>query len=169
MKRLAYLIVVCAVAACGGKSGTSSSGSGTGPEAPAGKRFAWEASLTTGATFTLVPDEGFDDAGTGEVIVKVTNVEDKGAERVYSLDWGDHSGPGQIVVRGEQVLIGGAAAADMQEPWDMPGGILCYAEDFSNPDGCEDVCDASLCLAEGSGIVAVSGLYAPDYLPYTAK
>lgn len=168
MKRFVFLIVVCVAAACGGKSSTSS---GTGPEGPAAKRLPWEASLTTGATFAFELEEGFDaEDGADELVVKVTNVEDKGTERVYSLDWGDHGGPSKIVVRGELVLVGDAEAAQMEEPMEMPGGgILCYAEDFSNPDGCQDVCEASLCLAEGRGIVAVSGLYAPGYLPYTAK
>lgn len=162
-----FAILAIALAACG----KSASGSGTGPTAPSGDRLPWEASLTTGASFTLALDmeEGGEDGGPAEITIKVSNVEDKGSERVYSLDWGDHGGPSKIVARGKDVLVGDAELAAMQEPWEMPGGIMCYAEDFSNPDGCEDVCDASLCLAEGSGIVSASGLYTPGYMPYVAK
>lgn len=169
MRTFAILVFALA-AACGGKS--SSSGGGTGPTAPAGDRLPWEASLTTGATFTLAVESEGDDAGEEypDVTIKVTNVEDKGTERVYSLDWGgDHGGPSKIVVRGKDVLVGDAELSAMQEPWEMPGGIMCYAEDFSNPDGCEDVCDAALCLAEGSGIVSAMGLYTPGYMPYAAR
>jgi hypothetical protein len=34
--------------------------------------------------------------------------------------------------------------------------------------GCDDVCDAQLCFSREGGIVAVGGLYAPNYLPYAA-
>jgi hypothetical protein len=103
------------------------------------------------------------------VSVTIVDVQDTGAERVYALDWGEHAGPSKIVVRGGQVLVGESAASSMQEPWEMPGGIFCYAEDYSNPDGCEDVCDAALCLSEGSGVVMVSGLYAPEYASFAAR
>jgi hypothetical protein len=162
------LVALALAAACGG---TSSSSGGTGP-APAGDRLPWEASLTTGASFTLAADtEGLGDGEDyPDLTIKVTSVEDKGTERVYTLDWGDElGGPSKIVVRGAQVLVGEAEAAAMQEPWEMPGGVWCYAEDFSNPDGCEDVCDAALCLAAGSGIVSASGLYTPGYMSYAAK
>jgi hypothetical protein len=165
-----FAIVALALAACGGKSSTGP-GPGPGP-APSGDRLPWEASLTTGATFTLAVKLEADGGEEGEykdLIIKVTNVEGKGNERVYSLDWGDHGGPSKIVVRGKTVLVGDAEPAAMQEPWEVPGGIMCYAEDFSNPDGCEDVCDASLCLAEGRGIVSASGQYTPGYMVYAAK
>ncbi len=169
MRTFAILAFALA-AACGGQS----SGSGTGPTpAPSGDRLPWEASLTTGATFTLgvEMEEGGEDGGEyPDITIKVTNVEDKGSERVYALDWGgDHGGPSKIVVRGKDVLVGDAELSAMQDPWELPGGIMCYAEDFSNPDGCEDVCDAALCLAEGSGIVSAMGLYTPGYMPYAAK
>ena len=50
-----------------------------------------------------------------------------------------------------------------------PGSALTFAQDFSNPMGCDDVCDAQLCFSREGGIVAVGGLYAPNYLPYAAR
>lgn len=163
------LLALSLVAACGGKSSPSTGG--TGP-APAGDRLPWEASLTTGASFTLAVESEGGEPAPGEypdITIKVTNVEDTGAERVYSLEWGEgNMGPSKIVVRGTTVLVGDADEAAMQDPWEVPGGIWCYAEDYSNPDGCEDVCDAALCLST-AGIVQASGLYTPGYMPYAAK
>lgn len=161
------IVALALAAACGGPSSPTTRPV-SGPPATTGVRLPWEASLTTGATFTL----GVEDAAPGEypdLTVKVTSVQELAGQRVYSLDWGEQgSGPSKIVVRGEQVLIGDAEPARMQEPWELPGGITCYAEDFSNPDGCDDVCDAALCLTDG-GIVMASGLYTPGYLPYSAR
>ncbi len=167
MHRLACIAIVVALAACGGKSGSSStSPANTGGGGAAGTRLPWEAALTVGAAFTLGVD--MEDGEGATVVVKVTAVDDTGSERVYSLDWGEEgNGPSKIIVRGELVLLNDAKPEDMQEPSDTPAGT-CYGEDFSNPDGCEDICDGQLCLNE-SGIVSVFGLYAPNYEPYSAK
>lgn len=151
------LVFVVAAAACGGKSGSS-----TTPAAGAA-RLPWEAALTMGATFSL-SDEG----GEGmPIVVKVASVSDHGNERVYGLDWGGVPGPARIVVRDGVVLLGDAKPEDMKAPFAGPQEV-CYGEDMSNPDGCEDVCDANLCLG-AAGIVSVDGLYAPNYGSYVAR
>lgn len=154
------LLVVAAVAACGGKSSSS-----TTPGSTAGSdRLPWEAALTMGASFTLQEEVG---EGGDPVVVKVASVSDHGNERVYGLEWSSGQGPARIVVRDGVVLLGDAKPEDMKAPFAGPGET-CYGEDFSNPDGCDDVCDANLCLT-GAGIVSVDGLYAPNYGAYTAK
>jgi ABC-type Fe3+-hydroxamate transport system substrate-binding protein len=172
MPRLATLLLVTAVAAsCGGKSGSSSSTSSTTPEGPAGggAKLPWEAAFTTGATFTLVDGmtAGMPDAET--LTVKVTNVEDKGSERVYSLEWSDGgNGLQKIIVRADgSVGFDDVPQDGMQDPFETPVG-MCYGEDLSNPDGCDDVCDGHICMST-AGIVTVSGLYAPGYSEYVAK
>lgn len=167
MRSFAIVALVLA-AACGGKS-SSTTAPVSGSTATAGDRLPWEAALTTGATFTLVVGDA-DRAENPDLTVKVVNVEDRAGQRVYTLGWGEQaSGPSKLLVRGKQVLIGDTEPAGMQEPWEMPGGILCYAEDLSNPDGCEDVCEAALCFTAASGIVMASGLYTPGYLTYSAR
>ena len=167
MSRLAPVLLVIAVAACGGKPASSTS-PGNGGAAPSPARLPWEAALTTGATFTLQDDTGEGDEAGEPLVIKVTAVEDHGAERVYRLDWGPAgTGPSRIVVRDGVVLLGDATPEDMQEPFENPMGT-CYGEDFSNPDGCDDVCDANLCLST-DGIVSVDGLYAPGYGAYLAR
>jgi hypothetical protein len=167
MRRLACFALVVALAACGGKSGSSSTTPGNaGGSGSAANKLPWEAALTVGATFTLTTD--MEDGGGDPVVVKVSAVDDQGGDRVYTLDWGeDGNGPSKIIVRGELVLLNEAQPEDMQEPSDTPAGT-CYGEDFSNPDGCDDVCDGQLCLND-SGIVSVFGLYAPNYESYSAK
>jgi hypothetical protein len=171
MPRLATLLLLVAVAACGGKSSTSSTSNTTPEGGGGGAKLPWEAALTVGAEFTLVDGmtAGMPEEDAGDpVVVKVTNVEATGDQRVYTLDWGEGgNGPSKIIVNGAQVLVGDAKPEDMQPPWETPVGN-CYAEDFSNPDGCEDICDAALCL-DASGIVSVSGLYAPGYGEYILK
>lgn len=176
MPRLASSLLVVslgAVAACGGKS-LSSAPSNTTPEAPAGgggAKLPWEAAFTVGATFTLV--DGMmagapeDEAGD-PLTIKVTNVEDTGSERVYSLEWSDAgNGLEKIVVRDGVVLFNDVKPEDMQEPFETPVG-MCYGEDLSNPDGCDDVCDGYICM-DATGIVTVAGLYAPGYSEHVAK
>lgn len=167
MKRLASLALVVAVAACGGKSSTSTT-SNTTPEGPAGggAKLPWEAAMTVGASFTL--HDTIDESGGEPVTVKVANVEESGGERVYTLEWSDGgNGPQKVRVRGNLVLINDATPENMQEAFDGPAGT-CYGEDFSNPDGCEDICDAHLCF-DASGIIGVDGLYAPGYSIYEAQ
>jgi hypothetical protein len=157
------------VAGCGGSrkpaAAPATTAGGTG-----GARLPWEASLTAGASFTLhnqIPEATYD----LPVTVEVLSVEDDGGARVYRLEWGEGgNGPSTIRVAGTTVTLGDAGPEAMQEPW--PGDdadTTCYAEDFSNPDGCEDVCDAGLCLSATRGVVAVTGLYAPNYGLYGAR
>ena len=125
--------------------------------------------MTVGATFTLIDgmNAGGEDEGT-PLTIKVTNVEDNGSERIYTLDWSDGgNGLEKIVVRGGAVVFNDIAPERMQAPFEAPVGV-CYGEDLSNPDGCEDVCDGQICLST-DGIVTVSGLYAPGYGEYVAK
>ncbi|KAB2909718.1 MAG: hypothetical protein F9K40_03680 [Kofleriaceae bacterium] len=175
MPRLAasFLVVsLGAVAACGGKS-SSSTPSNTTPEAPAGggAKLPWEAAFTAGATFTLVDGmtAGAPEDEAGEPLtIEITHVEDKGNERVYTLAWSDAgNGLEKIVVRDGVVLFNDTKPEDMQEPFETPVG-MCYGEDLSNPDGCDDVCDGHICM-DATGIVTISGLYAPGYSEYVAK
>ncbi len=156
MSRLALSLLLF-VAACGGKAGSVNTPGGSG-------RLPWEGALTMGAAFTLQEEIG---EGGEPVVVKVTGVSDRGAERVYSLEWSAGQGPGRIVVRGGVVLLGDAKPDDMKAPFVGPSEI-CYGEDFSNPDGCDDVCDANLCLTS-AGVISVDGLYAPGYGAYVAR
>lgn len=158
--------VVVAGGACGGSSkGPATAGNGGGPGGHGGglaARLPWEAALTEGATFTLgnqVPE-----SGDASVTVKVVAVEEDGGARVYRLDWGEGDmGPTQLRVEGTTVTVGDARAEDMKAPFARPGSdTICYGADYSNPEGCDDVCDADLCLSP-AGIVGVSGLYAPGY------
>jgi hypothetical protein len=169
MSPLVVSLVVVGLAACGGKSKEPATPSGGGGGGGGGDRLAWEAALTQGARFELVEDlEG----GSGEpTSVTVTAVEQDGAARVYRLQWGDgegSNGPSVIRVEGTTVTINDASAASMQEPWEQPGGLTCYGEDMSNPEGCEDICDANICFS-ADGIQSVFGLYAPGYSSYSAK
>jgi len=152
--------------ACGGAPARPVPASATS----AADALPWEAALTAGARFELVRDAEFDEGGepAEPLVVTVESVDVADGARVYHLDGG--STVTQIVVRGAQVLLNEAAPADMVEPYTdhfMPD-VTCYAEDFSNPDGCDDVCEAELCLGP-SGIIRISGLYAPNYLPYLAR
>lgn len=172
MPRLATLLLLVAAAACGGKSSSSTSTmSNTGPEGPAGgggAKLPWEAAFTEGATFTLVDGMTQGDPDAEPLTIKVTSVEDNGNERIYTLAWSDAgNGLQQIIVRGDLVTFNDTKAEDMQDPFETPVG-MCYGEDLSNPDGCEDVCDGHICM-DASGIVTVSGLYAPGYSEYVAK
>ncbi|HUQ06136.1 MAG TPA: hypothetical protein VM261_26715 [Kofleriaceae bacterium] len=173
MPRLATLLLVTAVAAsCGGKS-SSSGASNTTPEGPAGggAKLPWEGALAQGATFTLVDGmtAGGPEEEAGEPLtIKVTNVAENGDERVYTLAWSEGgNGLERIVVRGDKVTFNDGKLEDMQEPFETPIG-MCYGEDLSNPDGCEDICDGQICMNDG-GIVSVGGLYAPGYGEYVAK
>ena len=165
MRRLPCFTIALVLSACGGKS-SSPATSNTTPDGPAAAKLPWEAALTVGAAFTLVDE--IEESGGEPVTVKVANVEDKGSERVYTLDWGEGAnGPTAIIVRGNLVLINDAKPEAMQEAFDTPMGT-CYGEDFSNPDGCDDVCDAHLCMND-TGIVSVDGLYAPGYGMYRVQ
>ncbi len=163
-------VLALALGACGGKGkpATTTTGGGSG-----GDQLPWEARLTPGARFELASDlEREDGEAPAPITVTVTAVERDGAARVYKLDWGEEgsNGPTSIRVDGTQVTIGEAAAADMQDPWEAEGGgATCYAEDYSNPDGCDDICDASLCISPTDGIVSVFGLYAPGYGIFSAR
>ena len=170
MPRVASLLFVIAVAACGGKSNSPTVGNTT-PEGPAAKKLPWEAAFTEGKTFTLVEGEtagGPEEEQGDPLTITITGVEDHGNERVYTLKWSDAgNGLEKIVVRGDKVTFNDVKLEDMQEPFDTPIG-MCYGEDLSNPDGCDDVCDGQLCLGD-DGIHSVSGLYAPGYGEWVAK
>lgn len=172
MPRLATLLLVVAVAACGGKSSSTATGNTT-PEGPAGggAKLPWESALTVGATFTFVDGmtAGGPEEEAGEPLtIKITNVEDNGNERTYTLEWSDGgNGLQHIHVRDGLVTFNETKAEDMQEPFETPIG-MCYGEDLSNPDGCDDVCDGQICM-DDTGFASVSGLYAPGYGEYTAK
>jgi hypothetical protein len=159
--------LVVGVTACGGKGkGAGTAGTGT---AAAGDRLPWEAALTVGATFIM--KDTLDESGSPETVtVKVAAVETAGAARIYRLDWGDNSlGPTTLRVENGVVTVNDAAPTAMKEPFEPPStDTTCYGEDLSNPDGCEDVCDADLCLSP-DGIVGVSMLYAPGYSIYAAE
>jgi hypothetical protein len=153
------------VAACGGKAPASS-----GPASASTGRQPWEAKLVTGARFELWPQSA--DGGAAPLVVTVANVEDQGDARVYTLAWGEGAtnGPTIVWVSGDRVVIGEADPHDMQKPW--PGtaaGAMCFAQDFSNPEGCDDVCDAALCFSPDGGIISVTGLYAPNYDVFEAR
>jgi hypothetical protein len=174
MPRLATLLLVTAVAAsCGGKSGSSSSTGNTTPEGSGGggATLPWEAAMTVGATFTLVDGmtAGGPEEEAGEPLtIKVTNVDTSGGARAYTLEWSDGgNGLEKIVVRDGKVTFNDVKLEDMQDPFETPVG-MCYGEDLSNPDGCEDICDGQICMNDG-GIVTVAGLYAPGYGEYVAK
>ena len=159
--------LVVGIGGCGGKGkGAGAAGS---PSAGGGDRLPWEAALTEGASFTL--KDTLDESGTPHTVtVRVAAVENDGAARVYRLDWGDNSlGPTTLRVENGVVTIDDAAPPAMKEPFVPPGADhTCYGEDLSNPDGCEDICDADLCLSP-AGIVGVSMLYAPGYSVYAAE
>jgi hypothetical protein len=168
MARLTSSLLVIAVAACGGSS-SSSSGAKTTPGAAAPATLPWEAAMTVGATFTLVDGmtAGLEDEGE-PLTIKVTNVEDTGSERSYTLAWSDGgNGLEKIVVRGGGVVFNDVKPEDMQDPYETPIGT-CYGEDLSNPDGCDDICDGQICM-NTDGIVSVGGLYAPGYSEYVTK
>ena len=159
-------VLFLGLAACGGSSKGHAVHAGPGGDDP-GQRLPWEATLTQGARFELHEDL----EGNGETVVAtVAAVELDGAARVYRLDWGEGgAGPSVIRVEGTTVTINDAKASDMQAPYDQEKGDgTCYGEDFSNPDGCEDVCDASICISPTDGIVSVFGLYAPNAASYSA-
>ena len=165
------LVLGAALGACGGKA-KPAIGTASGGGADTGDRLPWEARLTTGARFEMFGDLEDDSGEDGSrLVVTVTGVEQDGAARVYKLDWGEEgNGPASIRVEGTQVTVGDAKAADMQDPWEAEGGgATCYAEDLSNPDGCDDICDASLCISPQDGIVSVFGLYAPGYGMYSQR
>jgi hypothetical protein len=167
---LAGLLSLGLVAACGGKGKADTTPAGHGGPSALAARLPWEIALVQGATFTL-RSELEDDDGVESVTLKVTAVEEDGGARVYRLDWGEEgaNGPAQLRVEGSTVTVGDAKPEDMQEPYSPPGGdTICYGADYSNPEGCEDVCDASLCLGS-TGIVEVTGLYAPNYGMYSAE
>lgn len=170
---VAGLVVgIAGVAGCGGKgkgAGTAGNTGGGGSTAAGGDRLPWEVALTVGATFTL--KDTLDESGAPDTVtVKVAAVETEGAARIYRLDWGDNSlGPTTLRVENGVVTVNDAAPAAMKEPFEPPStDYTCYGEDLSNPDGCEDVCDADLCLSP-DGIVGVSMLYAPGYSIYAAE
>lgn len=149
-----------ALVGCGGKAkGPVGTAAGAG-------RLPWEAALTLGARFELV-SELASDAGDAEppLVVTVTAIEPHSMARIYRLDWGDHTGgPTTITVEDGEVTVGDTSFAEMQKPWSDHGtDATCYAADYSNPNGCDDVCDASLCLSPTAGILSVGGLYAPNY------
>ena len=169
------ILVVLGLTACGGKAkGPVGNGGGGGGRTAA--RLPFEAALTVGAEFVLYQTNGdMSDDGQGDGVppaaVKVTAVEEDGGARVYRLAWTENTnGPDTIRVEGTQVTIGSASAAEMKEPWAPPGGgdTVCYGADFSNPDGCDDVCDADLCLGS-AGVEQVTGLYAPNYSSYAQR
>jgi hypothetical protein len=171
MPRVASLLFVIAVAACGGKSGSPTVGNTT-PEGPAAAKLPWEAAMKEGATFTLVNAStagGPEEEQEGDPLtIKVAKVEDHGNERIYTLEWSDAgNGLQKIIVRGDKVTFDDVKPEGMQEPFENPAGI-CYGEDLSNPDGCEDVCDGHICM-DASGIISIDGLYAPNYEEYVAK
>jgi hypothetical protein len=169
-KSLIVGVLVVGLAACGGKGKGAVANGGGGGGGGGGARLPWEAALKQGASFTLQEDiEGGD---SPPVTVTVTAVEEAGAARVYRLSWGEDGagGPSSIRVEGATVTINDAKAEDMQEPWTQEGGdATCYGEDMSNPEGCEDVCDAHLCISPTDGIVSVFGLYAPNYSSFSAR
>lgn len=173
MPRLATLIlvvvVVVATAACGGKSSSSSGTANTTPAGPAPAKLPWEAAMTVGATFTLVDGMTAGSEDEGEPLtITVTAAEDKGSERVYTLQWSDGgNGLEKIIVRGDGVVFDEVPSDRMQPPYDTPIGV-CYGEDLSNPEGCEDICDGQICM-NTDGIVSVGGLYAPGAGEYVAK
>ncbi|HVV84493.1 MAG TPA: hypothetical protein VHE35_15600 [Kofleriaceae bacterium] len=161
-------LLVLGLAACGGKArGLVSAGGGAGGSGSGGggdsDKLPWEATLTAGASWELALDP--DLAADGDeppVTVKVDKVDVQGTLRVYHLSWSDGgNGPTTLRVESGVVTINDAQAKEMKEPSEMPDGSTCYGQDFSNPDGCDDVCDADLCLG-ADGIVSVDGLYAPN-------
>jgi hypothetical protein len=172
---LSTVVFGLVIAACGGK-GTgpapiSGGGGGGGGGTETADLLPWEAALSQGATFELVvdPELESEEMSAGPVTATVTQVETDGGARVYHLDWGEGSnGPTTIRVDHGVVTLNDAKPADMKEPFTPPGGATCYGEDMSNPDGCDDVCDADLCMGD-AGIVSVDGLYAPDYSMYVLK
>lgn len=159
---------LCAVAlaGCGGKAAGPA---GAQPRAAVGQ-LPWEAALTVGVRFELVQAVG-DDAGAGEpLVVTVTAVEPHSSARLYRLDWSQGNGPRTITVEDGEVTVGDAAFSEMLAPWPEPGtDATCYGADYSNPAGCDDVCEASLCLSPTGGIVGVEGLYAPNYDLYRQR
>ena len=166
------LIIGCSLAiglaACGkSRPAVSNAGNGGGG---GGTTLPWEAALKQGASFTM--QEDLEGGGSPPVTVTVTAVETDGAARVYRLSWGEEgaNGPSEIRVEGTTVTINGASAGAMQEPFVEEGGdATCYGEDMSNPEGCEDICDAHLCISPTDGIVSVFGLYAPNYSSFSAR
>ncbi len=164
-------LTIVALAGCGGGTrpatldGTAVGNASPG-DAPATDRLPWEDTLTVGARFTLVGDD--DGSGTAPRIeVAVSAIEQDGATRIYRLSWGDDDGgPPEIRVSAGTVTIGDATAADMKPPLVTDTGAICHGADFSNPDGCDDICDADLCLSATAGITEISGLYAPGQGSY---
>lgn len=150
---MGWLVVAC------GRAPTPA-GPQVGNSGGAATRLPWEAALTTGAKFELVVSST---EGGGEAIaVTVASVEERAGTRIYHLNWGEGSqAPTTISVQGDQVVIGDAKPAEMKEPYTL-GDMICYGADYANPDGCDDVCDANLCLSP-DGIVGLDGLYAPNY------
>lgn len=165
--------LVAGLAACGGKSRGPVSNGGGGGGGAAGERLPWEAALTVGAHFELIDDLGGPDQAP--LPVTVTAVEQDGAARIYRLHWGGPedegaNGPTTIRVEGTAVTINDAKLEDMQAPFPPEDGdAICYGEDMSNPGGCDDICDANLCLSPTAGIVSVYGLYAPGYSSYSQR
>lgn len=172
VRSLCSLALVLAAAACGGGSpggaATTPGNSGGTAASPGATPWPWEAKLVEGATFTLADDDG------ATVTMKVEKVEASGTGRTYTFSWGDEDGPGptSLVVTGAKVQVGeskmdpGRAKADESYRDD---GVYCFAEDFSNPDGCEDICDAEICFSATAGLVGVSELYAPGFGIFTLR
>ncbi len=159
------VLVVLGLAGCGGKAkGPVGNAAGAGGGHKLGDRLPWEATLTVGATFELVSEIGDAADEDGPLTVTVTAIEPHSDARIYRLDWSNGDGPTTVTVEDGEVTVGDSAYSEMQPPWpDHDTDATCYGADYSNPEGCDDVCDASLCLSPTRGILSVNGLYAPNY------
>jgi hypothetical protein len=154
--------------ACGGGGGATTTTPSNATQADGAAPWPWEARLVQGASFTLVDD---DDT---TVTMTVAAVDASAGRRAYTLAWdaGNSQGPTSLVVTGAAVQIGESkmdpARADASTSY-RDGDVYCFAEDFSNPDGCEDVCDAELCFTAEAGLVEANGLYAPSLGIFTRR
>ena len=160
-------------AGCGSKAPaggtTTSTGTDTGTDTAASDGttpWPWEAKLTEGASFTLTDEED------NQVTMTVAKVEATGGTRTYTLAWDENNsnGPTHLSVTGAKVQVGDSpmdpprAKADASYRKD---GNFCFAEDFSNPDGCEDICDAEICFSAELGLAEVSMMYGPSLGTYS--
>lgn len=166
LARTSLSLSLCAVG-CGGKSTPAIGNHGHDADG----MLPWEARLTVGARFELWQEFDTEEALPSPLVVTVSKVESVDGARIYHLDWSDDpNGPDRVVVRDGVVTIGEATPEQMKEPFrPSDGAMICYGQDFSNPDGCDDVCDADLCLDAEHGVLTVSGLYAPGYIQFAQR
>lgn len=180
------IVSLLLVSACGSKSpppATPGPGNTGTTTAPATGR--WEALASKGASWKLIGAD-FDPA---EVTVTVTDVVATDAGREVRLAWRDADGnealgPASLVIAKDGLYLDGSLA--VEEPpreieeqsredgryvrFETTAGeqVICFGWG-PGPDAgeCEDVCFGEMCVAEKSGIVAVSGTWAPSQAFYT--